>query len=46
LNEADAIVHTIGTLIDTSITKSAKPGDKGTYENLNRDSLKSLISSL
>jgi hypothetical protein len=37
--QADAYIHTIGTLIDTSITKWAKPGQKGTYEYMNRDAL-------
>lgn len=38
--ECHAVVHTIGTLIDTSITKSAKLGEPGTYEQMNRDSAK------
>ena len=35
INQADIIIHTVGTLIDTSITKFRKPGDKGTYEIMN-----------
>mgnify|MGYP002620897579 FL=1 len=37
LKESDAVVHTVGTLIDTSITQFKKPGEPGTYENMNRD---------
>ena len=31
INEMDVIVHSVGTLIDASVTKRAKPGDPGTY---------------
>lgn len=31
LEQADAVVHTIGTLLDTTITKQSRPGDPGTY---------------
>lgn len=31
INDMDIIVHSVGTLVDTSITKLAKPGDPGTY---------------
>ena len=31
INDADVIVHTVGTLFDTSVTKGAKPGEAGTY---------------
>lgn len=31
-------MYTVGTLLDTSITKGAKAGDQGTYEQMNRDS--------
>ena len=44
LEEADAVVHTIGTLIDTSFTKFAKPGEYGTYEHLNRETAKMIGS--
>ncbi len=37
LKESDAVVHTVGTLFDTSITQRKKPGEPGTYENVNRD---------
>ncbi len=36
LRESDGIVHTIATLIDTTVTKRAKPGDPGTYEYMCR----------
>lgn len=29
--EADMVVHTVGTLFDTSITKFRQPGESGTY---------------
>lgn len=37
LKAADGVVFCIGTLIDTSITKRAGPGEEGTYEHMNRD---------
>ncbi|EGR30406.1 nad-dependent epimerase dehydratase, putative [Ichthyophthirius multifiliis] len=37
LLQSDATIYTIGTLIDTSITKRSNPGEPGTYEHLNRD---------
>ena len=46
INSADVIVHTIGTLFDTSVTKKAKPGQPGTYEQVNRDTLLSLLKVL
>lgn len=46
INSADVLVHTIGTLFDTSLTKKANPGEPGTYEQMNRDSLASLLSVL
>ena len=46
INSADVIVHTIGTLFDTSVTKKANPGAPGTYEQMNRDTLASLLSTL
>lgn len=39
LKKSDAVVHTIGTLIDSSILKGRNPGEVGTYEHLNRDCL-------
>lgn len=35
IEQSDIIIHTIGTLIDTSITRFKKPGEKGTYEEIN-----------
>ena len=35
IQESDYFVNTIGTLIDTSITKLKKPGQLGTYEHMN-----------
>lgn len=37
LEKTDVVIHTVGTLIDTTITKGSKPGDPGTYELMNRD---------
>lgn len=37
INSADTIIHSLGTLFDTSITKMRSPGDPGTYEQMNRD---------
>lgn len=31
INSMDIIIHSVGTLVDTSITKFAKPGEPGTY---------------
>lgn len=42
LIDADAVVHTVGTLVDTSLTHFRNPGDQGTYENLNRDTAKAV----
>ena len=39
-------MHTIGTLFDTSVSKNAKPGEAGTYEQINRDTFASLLSVL
>ena len=39
-------MHTIGTLIDSSILKKVNPGGPGTYEAMNRDALKSVLNSL
>jgi len=46
LRKSDAVVHTIGTLVDTSITKFSQPGDKGTYEHMNRDTAIAVGSKL
>lgn len=46
INSADIIVHTIGTLLDTTVTKKAQPGDLGTYEQMNRDTFASLLGVL
>lgn len=37
LRKSDLVVHTIGTLIDSSVLKGKKPGEPGTYEQMNRD---------
>ncbi|KRW99291.1 hypothetical protein PPERSA_07063 [Pseudocohnilembus persalinus] len=42
LKNADALVHTVGTLIDTSVTKRAP----GSYEQMNRDALISVAKQL
>lgn len=46
INSADIIIHTIGTLLDTTVTKKAEPGDLGTYEQMNRDTFASLLRVL
>jgi hypothetical protein len=46
LNSADVIVHTIGTLFDSSVTKGTAAGGAGTYEQVNRDTVVSLLNSL
>jgi hypothetical protein len=40
------VIHSIGTLIDTSITKGRNPGEVGTYEHLNRDTAISVLKYL
>lgn len=37
LIESDYCFQTVGTLIDSSITKNKQIGSDGTYEHLNRD---------
>lgn len=32
LRSSDLVIHTVGTLIDTSVTKRMQPGEAGTYE--------------
>lgn len=46
INENDMIVHTVGTLFDTSITKWRKPGEPGTYEQMNRDTFLSVLREI
>lgn len=46
INDMDIIVHSVGTLVDTSITKRSKPGEPGTYEQVNRDTFLSLLRTL
>lgn len=43
INSMDVIIHSVGTLVDTSITKWAKPGAPGTYEQMNRDTFLNLL---
>jgi len=46
LKESDAVIHTVGTLIDTSITKGRPSGEVGTYEHMNRETAKSIGNAL
>lgn len=46
INSADAVVHTVGTLFDSSVTKGTAPGGPGTYEQVNRDTFASLLANL
>lgn len=46
INDADMVVHTVGTLIDTSITKFRSPGEPGTYEQMNRDSFLKVLEQI
>lgn len=46
LKESEAVVQTVGTLIDTSFTKFSKPGEPGTYEHMNRDTAKAIGQAL
>lgn len=46
IRESDAVVHTVGVLLDSSFTKFKQPGDEGTYEVLNRDTAKAVGSLL
>jgi uncharacterized protein YbjT (DUF2867 family) len=46
INSADIVVDTIGTLFDTSLTKGTPPGGPGTYEQVNRDTVASLLAHL
>ena len=40
LKETDALVHTLGVLLDSSITHFKRPGEPGTYEQINREAAK------
>ena len=46
LEESEAVVHTVGTLVDTSFTKLRKPGAEGTYEHMNRETAKAIGQKL
>ncbi len=46
LKDCDAVVHTIGTLVDTSVTKGKRAGEEGTYEQMNRDTAKAVGDKL
>jgi nucleoside-diphosphate-sugar epimerase len=46
LRESDAVVHTVATLFDSSIRQFKKPGEPGTYEEMNRDAAIALGSKL
>lgn len=37
LKNSDAVIHTVGTLIDSTVFGGKKPGDPGSYEQMNRD---------
>ena len=37
LKQSDAVIHTVGTLIDSTVFGGKKPGDPGSYEQMNRD---------
>jgi hypothetical protein len=40
------IIHSVGTLIDSSFTAGIPPGGAGTYEQVNKGSLVSLLNTL
>ncbi len=46
LEESEAVVHTIGVLIDSSITQWKKPGDEGTYEQMNLETAQAIGKTL
>jgi uncharacterized protein YbjT (DUF2867 family) len=46
INQADVVLHTIGTLIDSSVLKGTAHGGLGTYEQVNRDTFASLLQTL
>ena len=46
LKESDGIVHSIGVLIDSTITKKSNQGDIGSYEHMNRETAISIGKKL
>ena len=42
IKEADTIIHTVGTLLDSTILKNKKKGSEGSYEHLNYETAKSM----
>jgi nucleoside-diphosphate-sugar epimerase len=46
LKESHAVVHTVGTLLDTSITEFKKPGEEGTYEHMNIEAARAIGQKL
>lgn len=42
VQDADVIIHSMGVLLDSTVTKNAKPGDNGSYEKVNYESAKVL----
>ncbi|CAD8043529.1 unnamed protein product [Paramecium primaurelia] len=46
LQKSDIVIHTIGTLIDSSVLNNKKPGDQGTYEQMNRDTALNVVKEL
>ena len=46
LKDSDAVIHTVGTLIDSTIFGGKKPGDPGSYEQMNRETAKRIGSKL
>lgn len=46
LKESDAVVHSVGVLIDAAIMGRAKPGEMGTYEQMNRDTAIKIADAL
>lgn len=46
INKADTIIHSLGTLFDTSVTKLRQPGSPGTYEQMNRDTFLKVLGVL
>ncbi len=43
---SDVVVHSVGVLIDAAIMGRAKPGDVGTYEQMNRDTAIKIANAL
>ena len=46
LEESESVVHTVGVLLDSTITQFKKPGDDGSYEQMNRDTAISIGKTL